>query len=147
MSLRTVHSGDICILPLVSLDNPSEVKLRPALVIHPSAYKAPPFQTLLIAVGISSTPSESKKASGRLVQLPDSTRFKNTVSGLTRESWANPDWLVEAARICRVAEVIGSVKDYYPREIWRLIREPGASTKRYKLDCDSAAGRCAYCRI
>jgi hypothetical protein len=144
-----IRIGHVCLIDDVeSLDNPAEKKPRPALILFPSPYKPPPYKTRLVAVGISASPTESKKASGRLVQLPDSTRFQHATSGLDKPSWANPDWLLRSVDICRVLKILGSVRSFYTLEIWRLIKDEPGRLREYELRCPvETAGTWSYCRV
>lgn len=139
--------GMICqVDQVVSLDNPSEAKDRPVLIVFPTAYTPPPYKNLLIAVGITHTPSEAKLKSYRPVQLPDTTRHPNTSSGLNRESWAIPDWIIKPLPPCCIQRQLGIVHQVFVQAVRDLIPYDSEWKKIRGMDCMLPNGTCQHCR-
>lgn len=135
-------AGHICwIHGVPGLGNPADTKPRTILLLWPEPYRPPPLRSSVIGIAITSSPNGEALASGRLIALPDSSRYPQTTSGLDRPSWADSSWIVQAPA-CRIARVLGHVRSAYVQRAWELVREARPAYTR--LECDTTS--CSHCR-
>ena len=126
-----------------SLDNPEERKPRPVLVLHLHG-------SSLTGVAITGTPNEDKLDRGKLVEMPDDTRYPTAQSGLDRQSWAVPWWILSPVMVCRVdPRSRKPISTPLITKVWDRLNETVEARRTFRIGCAPDAlthdGRCLVC--
>ena len=128
-----------------SPDNQWESKDRRVLIVWPGTpVTNTSGESLLMAVGISTSPSDDKHRNGHTVRLPDKQTYPETESGLDLPCWAVASWCVLLTP-CYLDKRAGKVRDDMLLRVLEIIRETGPKPIRMKCEADGPVS-CDYCR-